>query len=405
MAARNFNLLPCLLLAACLGAAAARSGGSGMDGFSFDRIDPSSGMPSQDAARDRLEKAAGNFSRLQTMPSIQYSPDAGSQLANIQNILAKAQENLAAGKTQAVLDLCAQIDQRIGEMFMTEKFRVRTGSGPGSEGDSDRLMEEQKARAELDFERAHERFISLAQRLGAGKNPCAAEVMARIKGLLDQASLEIASDRIDKSRRLLAQADALSPELQRLAQESSYSEKQGASGLSHANCNDQQPSTQASLAQASEMYRRITERFIRLTEQSGTGAGAKTAALQAKVRELLNKAKEALATQKPEAAKELVVKAEGLLPEIRTTASSAEGAGRLTPAAWQRLKAKLDRAAEIVASSGSGKAARILEKGQEHFERAERNHADGRSSRAEVEMDIALKLAAKAVDIARAGGR
>jgi len=77
----------------------------------------------------------------------------------------------------------------------------------------------------------------------------------------------------------------------------------------------------------------------------------------------------------------------------------------LTPAAWQRLKAKLDRAAEIVASSGNDKASKILEKGQEHFERAQRNQTDGQSARAEVEMDIALQLAAKAVDIARAGGR
>ena len=56
-------------------------------------------------------------------------------------------------------------------------------------------------------------------------------------------------------------------------------------------------------------------------------------------------------------------------------------------------------------ASKNGKASRILEKGKEHFERARRSHSEGQASRAEVEMDLALKLAAKAVDIARSGPR
>lgn len=152
------------------------------------------------------------------------------------------------------------------------------------------------------------------------------------------------------------------------------------------------------------MYTRLLERYTRLTEQSNRNENPKAAPLKARIQDFLDKAKEAVATGKAEAAKEYCLKAESLLPELRGTVS-ATGGDLLTPAAWQRLKAKLDRAAEIVASSGNDKASKILEKGQEHFERAQRNHADGQAARAEVEMDIALKLAAKAVDIARANGR
>jgi hypothetical protein len=59
----------------------------------------------------------------------------------------------------------------------------------------------------------------------------------------------------------------------------------------------------------------------------------------------------------------------------------------------------------VVGSSGNEKAARILEKAREHFERADRGRAEGRAGVAAVEMDLSLKLAAKAVDIARSGSR
>ncbi|HKP96287.1 MAG TPA: hypothetical protein VJ385_11055 [Fibrobacteria bacterium] len=404
--ARILKLLTSLLLAGALGPAAARPGGLDRDGTPSEKGVPPTAVFPAEAAKQRLERVTDNFSRLQSQPAIRNTPDVASQLANIQDLIAKARESLNAGNTQAVFELCAQIDKRIGDLFMKEKFRVRTGygSGPGGGDDSERAKGELKARAELDFERAAERFASLSQRLGAGKNPCAAEVMGRIKALLDKASQEIAAGRPANSRGFLAQVEALTPELQRLAQESSNSEKQGASALAHGSCEDQQPSTQAALAQASETYHRLLERFTRLTEQSAGRGAPKSDAVKARVQEFLDKAKEALATGRPEAAREFCLKAESLLPELRVTVS-AIGGDRLTPAAWQRLKAKLDRAAEIVSTSGNDKAAKILEKGQEHFERAERNHAEGQAARAEVEMDIALKLAAKAVDIARTSGR
>ncbi|MDB5049372.1 MAG: hypothetical protein JWO30_2443 [Fibrobacteres bacterium] len=396
------HLLPLLLLAGMLGIASARTGVAARDGFSDDH-GPSGGTLSAETSKQRLDQVTENFSRLQSMPAMQNSPEAASQFWNIQDLITKARESLAAGNNQAVMTFCQQIDLRIGEIYTKEKPRIRSdvgSSGPGSGGDSSRIREDLKTRAESDIERVG----LLSQRLGAGKNPCASEVLGKSLLLLENAKQGIASDRLAASREFLTQAEALMPELQRLVQESANSEKQGSSAPSHGSCNDQQPSAQASLAQASETYHRLLERYTRLTEQSTGSEDPKSASMKTRVQELLDKAKEALATGQPEAAKEYCLKAEGLLPDLRRTVS-ATGGDRLTPAAWQRLKAKLDRATEIVSSSGNDKAARILEKGQEHFERAERNHADGQAARAEVEMDIALKLAAKAVDIARAGGR
>jgi hypothetical protein len=291
-----------------------------------------------------------------------------------------------------------------GQPIPKDKPPTHYDPGPGSPGDSNRVKEEMQYKANLDFERTSERLTNFTQRLGAGKNPCAAEVLLRIQALLDKAKLEISAGRPANSKIYLAQAEALTPELQRLTQESANSEKQGSSAPSHGSCDDQQPSTQASLAQASETYHRLLERYTRLTEQSTGSDDAKSATVKARVQGLLDQAKEALTTGQPEAAKEFSLKAEALLPDLRKSVS-ATGDQRLTPAAWQRLKAKLDRASEIVSTSGNDKAAKILEKGKEHLERAEHNQADGQSARAEVEMDIALKLAAKAVDIARSSGR
>ncbi len=399
-----------LLLAGLAGSASARPGGTGKQGIPQpDRGQgQSGGVNSPEAAKLRLEQVTENFSRLQSLSSLQNSPDAASQLWGIQDMITKARDALAGGNNASVFEICAQIDKRIGDLFFKERNRVRTENGsnpgPGGGADSNRIRQDMQAQAELDYERASERFASLSQRLGAGKNPCAADVLDKVKGLLDKAQLEIRANRTANSRIYLTQAEALTPDLQRLTQESSNSEKQGSSAPSHGACDDQQPSAQAALVQASETYHRLVERFTRLTEQSVGSDDPKSATVKARLQDFLDKAKEALANGQPEAAKEFCLKGESLLPDLRKTVSSP-GGDRLTPAAWQRLKAKLDRAAEIVASSGSDKAAKILEKGQEHLERAQHNQADGQAARAEVEMDIALKLAAKAVDIARSSGR
>lgn len=265
--------------------------------------------------------------------------------------------------------------------------------------DTARINQDMRRHAEWELSRTTDRFNYFSQRLESSKNPRAAELLEKIRGLLNTARQELAMGRFWNVRPFLGQVEYLFPELQRLAQEISDSEKQGSTG----NLTDSYKN-QTSMGQAADIYNRVLDRVTRLREQSHAPTDAKFSAQAMRIQELLDKAKESLATGKAEASKEFSLRAERLLPEWHSSASSTMG-GRLSPSSWLRLKAKMEKAAEIVIGSGNEKSRRILEKAQEHFERAERSHGEGQSARAEVEMDIALKLAAKSVDIARTGSR
>ncbi|MDQ3000694.1 MAG: hypothetical protein M3Y08_05480 [Fibrobacterota bacterium] len=394
MPIRFLKTFAILLLA--VGAASICAQTDGLIGEGFASADGMNRQGSQ-PAKQKLQKVTHNFAKVQSMYSLENSPEAGPALESIRNLISLAEDQLSAGNNQAVLDLCAQIDVRIGDLNLKGKQKSLENLGAEDPGKND---EAKKTRTDLDLQRLNDRFGTLSQRLEAGKNPCASEVVDRIRSLLARANQEIALDRLEATRALIDQAEALMSQLQRLSQEAYNSDKQGSSLNALGTCEDQQPSAQAALARASEAHRRVLDRFTRMTEQSKGIQDGQAGQAKARIQELLDKAKEALAKGQVEAARELSVKAESLLPELHR-GSAATGGDRLSPAGWNRLKAKLERASEIVAASGNEKAVRILEKSQDHFDRAERNHAEGQAGRAEVEVDIALKLAAKAVDIAR----
>jgi len=350
-----------------------------------------------DEARLRLERVIENVGRVQYKFALENVPEAGPILQTIQRLISKAQWELAAGNTPAVFGYCYQIDFRISELYALGSKRVtaqpwpNTQNPPGGFGsyDSARILKEQKIRAEWELERALERFTSLSQRLESDKAPRqagsaeksrAVELMEKVRMLLAAARQEIDADRPWIASSHLRQAEALFPELQRLSLNASP------------------------LAQATDTYRRVLDRVTRLKEQSNASEDPKSALHRDRVQDLLEKAKEALATGQAEVAKEFSLRAEAMLPDWHRSISASTG-GRLSPASWQRLKAKLEKASEIVSASGNDKAAKILEKGRNHFERAERSHSEGQVAKAQVEMDIALKLAAKAVDIARSRAR
>ena len=278
------------------------------------------------------------------------------------------------------------------------------GSGrmPGQR-DPQRPMEDMKHGAEIDIQRDEAKLAYFSQLLSVSKNPRAAETLDKVRTLLDKARMEISANRPGAARIPLSQVEPLFSELQRLVQEARSAETQQAQDAARDAYKDQQSGSHSGVSQATEILRRVQERATRAKEQASSADNPKAAAANARIQELLDKSKEALGSGQTEAAKGYALKAEGLLAELLRSAKA--GDARLSPASWQRLQAKLDRAAEIVTASRSDKAARILEKGKEHFDRAQRSHAEGQASRAEVEMDLALKLAAKAVDIARSGPR
>lgn len=403
-----------LLLAAALGMASAGAAGRQTHGDDrppmgqYPEPGPSDGQSGfgPEYVVQKLERIESKWTEVQYRFTVQNSQQTAFLAASIQDQLAKAHEYIAAGNFPAADMACnavnGHIEKLIGILNYNAWKQSQSGaSGPG--GDPERWLQDMKNAAVIDLQRDESRLAYLSQLLSVSKNPRAAETLDKVRSLLDKARMEISDDRPGPARMLLSQVEPLFLELQRLVQESRSAETQQAQDAARDAYKDQQSGSRTGMAQATEIFRRVQDRATRAREQSRSGDGSKAAAGNARIQELLDKAKEALGSGQSEAAKGYALKAEGMLAELHRSANAGEA--RLSPAAWQRLQAKLDRAAEIVAASGSDKAARILEKGKEHFERAQRSHSEGQASRAEVEMDLALKLAAKAVDIARSGPR
>lgn len=404
-----------LLLAAALGMAAA--GGARRQAPSHDEpfmpdgpgpgfVEGQGGMVGPEVTPQRLARIEGKWTQLQYRFTVQNSQQTAYLARSIQDQLAKAHEFLAAGNYPAADMACNIIDGHIGNLIgiLNNNAWTQYQGGPrGTGGDPQRNMEDMRNGAQIDLQRDDGKLAYFSQLLSVSKDPRAAETLDKVRALLDRARTELSADHPMTARQLLYQVEPLFFELQRLVQEARSAETQQAQDAARDAYKDQQAGSRTGMGQATEIFRRVQERATRAKEQVRSADNPKAAAANARIQELLDKAKEALGAGQAEAAKGYALKAEGMLAELQRSADA--GDARLSPAAWQRLQAKLDRAAQIVASSRSDKAARILEKGKEHFERAQRSQAEGQATRAEVEMDLALKLAAKAVDIARSGPR
>jgi hypothetical protein len=373
-------------------------GGPGPSPF-YGPSGPESGLRIQDVT-ERLDRDARNLEGLQTN-GLQNIPDAVTILQAAQSLVAQARQSLAAGNVPLAMSQCVLLENRINELGMlaSRKSMERVRSGQGGGFDTSLLRQDQQTAFEFRIQQAAGQLDYLSGRLESGKNPQAAALIGKARDLLDAARRESAAGRSQNAWQLLSQTVPLLYELQRLQQAMSESDTRGSTGPSRDPLKDQQ---QASLSQAEAIYQRIYGAAQRLGERPADGEDQKISSLRTRVFELLEKAKEALATGQPEAAKGYCLKAEGILTEWHRSLAAGD---KVSPAARDRVKAKLDLAGDVVAASGNEKAARILEKAREHFERADRGRAEGRAQLATVEMDLSLKLAAKAVDIARSGSR
>jgi hypothetical protein len=394
--------MPALILTLCLlaaGAALAGRQGGGSGPSPYGGV-PESGFRIQDVT-ERLDRDVQALEGFQGALGLQGPPEAISILQTAQSLAAQARQSLAAGNVPLAANQCGLLENQLAQLGMLANRqsldRFRSGSGGGF--DTTRLRQDQQAAVDFAIQRTAGRLDYLSSRLESGKNPQAAALIDKARSLLDAARRESAAGRSQNAWQLLSQADPLLNELQRLQQAMTESDTRGSIGPSHDPAKEQQ---QASLTQAEANYQRVYGAAQRLGERPADGEDQKISALRARVFELLEKAKEALATAQPEAAKGYCLKAEGILTEWHRSLATGE---KLSPAARDRVKAKLDLAADVVAASGNEKASRILEKAREHFERADRGRAEGHAQLAAVELDLSLKLAAKAVDIARSGSR
>jgi hypothetical protein len=396
MRIRTF-LLTCSLALGAARAAARQDGGPGPIPL-FGSGGPESGSRLQDVT-ERLDRDVQRLQDLQAKYGLQTLPEAAGPLQAVQALIDQARQSLAAGNVPLAASQCAMLENRITELGMLgsrqSMDRFRSGGGGIDTG---RQRQDQQNAAEFGIQRVAEQLANLTQRLESGKTPQAAALIDKVRALLDAARREAAAGRTLNVFPLLTQADLLLNELQRLQQTASETDPRGSGAPTRDPVKDQQ----TALTQAEAYYLRVYNAAVRLGERPVAGEDPRIASLRTRVFDLLEKAKDALAIGQAEAAKGYSLKAEGLLTEWHRSLAADD---KTSPAARDRVKAKLDLAGDIVARSGNEKAARILEKAREHFDRAERSGADGRAGLAAVEMDLSLKLAAKAVDIARSGSR
>ena len=273
-------------------------------------------------------------------------------------------------------------------------------------GDTSKLAEFIKSRNRTDYQVTKEHFERLAQILKDRKSQSALPLIERGRSLLDQANQALSGEKVVSNRPILDQVEGVIMEMNRLSESQPGIETHAVPGSNQDSHLNSQPAQKSALIQATEIYNRVHDRVTRLGDQKETKDDPKSVALFNRILDMQDRTREALANGQADAAKDLALKSENLISEWHRNGDAPQVGNQTTAShtgELDRLKVKLDRATEIVAASKNEKASRILEKGMEHFERAQGSELEGQTSRSKIEMDIALKLAAKAVDIARSG--
>lgn len=271
-------------------------------------------------------------------------------------------------------------------------------------GDTANFAEILRARNRFDFQVTKDRFERLAQVLQDRKSQNALPLIERGRLLLDHANQALSAEKVVSIRPLLDQVEAVILEMNRLSESQTGIETHPVPGSNQDSHTNSEPTQKLAIIQATEIYNRVHDRVTRLGDQKETKDDPKSVAIFNRILDMQDRTREALANGHADAAKDLALKSENLISEWHQNGSAAPGGsqnGATNSGELERLKVKLNRATEIVAASKNEKASRILEKGMEHFERAQASQFEGQASRSKIEMDIALKLAAKAVDIAR----
>lgn len=405
MDSRSPKCISVLLLAGSLAwARPSTSGpGGGVDG-SLSGHDSGGIQLLQDFAKNRLDREIKNAEDVRSKFALQNAPEAAPDLQSLQDLIAQAQTAYQAANYVTVNMLCDRMDAvvallyTLGERRLLDPTILRNtgGPGPGTGGDSS-FREDQKAKVSRSLEQTTERFGELARRLESSKSQRASDLIDKVRGLIATANLQVSSPNPMNALQTLSLVEGQFPELSSLSSQDADPDKHGGnSGSLRDAFKTGQPNSQVTMSQAMDIYNRVHNQLVRLGDQNVSNRAQSSATL-GRVQDFLDKCKEAIAGAHAETAKELALKAEASLAEWHQGATFSQGSG----VSLQRLKIKMEKAREIVRASGNDKAVKILEKGQEHFDKAERNQADGQASRSQVEMDIALKLAAKAVDIAR----
>lgn len=377
-----------LAFALVLGPAAAGLAASpgGDEPFHYPGVDDRPGGPGDFTGdslriRDQANRTCGSLTnRLNFMASRLESaqnPRAFQVAEEIRSLLAQAQSLINAGRPHDAYPIFARAEGLFAELGRLQ-FEV-TNPDPDRPAISQNALMEASAL----HQRLQDHLFRLRDRPGADSEK-ARSLQTKVQELLDKCKEYLAAGKASAAKDLALKAEALLAELHLAA----------AGGGSGAGMG-----MDPSRRRLEDRMQRASDLLVRRQADGGDATRlAQASSLLDQARTALTKASGAQSGS-ADAAESFLRHAEKILAE-----AGAAG-GRLSSAAFDRMRGKLERASSLVKASGSEKSARILEKALDHFGKAERYRGEGQKPRAEAELDIALKLAAKAVDIARAAGR
>jgi hypothetical protein len=341
---------------------------------------------------DRARNHHGHLANQLSMVTSRMQPGGNPRLFDladrIRALLAAAKSAIDMRRPEQAFPPLHQAEILFAELRTLESQKHDAGTNPGGmpkpdpyrDGRHSATTQNALADAQSLLRRVEDHLLRFRDRTASSSgDERIANLQARIQDLLDKSREALAAGKAESARELSLKAEALLAELHLAAG------GRGAGGKD------------PSLRRLGDRLQRLSDQLRRRRAEGGDSDKGERLSAAAS---LIEQAREALTAGKADAAEGLMKQAERLVAD-----SGGPGGGRLSAVSMERLRAKLEKAGSLVSSSGSEKASRIMEKGMEHFAKAERYRGEGQAARAEVEMDIALKLAAKAVDIARAARR
>lgn len=320
------------------------------------------------AVSDRVEMLRG---RLQGSTN----PNVATYLDQARELLSRARGELESGRPHNAIHLIRQADYvcgMLGQIPTDSQWGKPPGTPVSGSPESQRSFH-------IAFDRhkkSQDHLLQLRDRLSGTGDERLLGLIQKAQEMLDKCKESLSAGRPDAAVEFIAKAEMMIAEIHREAGRRPVSQEGN--------------------------RRRLADRIQRdldlLARRKSEGAAADRVAAAAG---LLEQAQASHRSGNTEAAEKALTQAEKVLAQ----ADASQRGNKLSSSSFDRLQGKLEKARSIVQASRDEKAVRILEKGLEHFAKAERYRSEGQKARAEAEVDIALKLAAKAVDIARSSGR
>lgn len=151
---------------------------------------------------------------------------------------------------------------------------------------------------------------------------------------------------------------------------------------------------------AQQYYERTEAMIKKLKGQIDPDKNPNAAKLLTEAQNQLDKAKEARDAGEPYKALQFASRAREIVDQMAKFEHQVETIDQRIP----NLQAKIDRAKDIVEDANNANATEVLDKGVDHFNKGKDLFEAGKDKEATVELDVAVKLVAKAVDIVKGTG-